>query len=209
MKRILLSGVLILLFAQVLFAQEKIEAPAWNVGDKWVFTQGMKMEVLEVVGNGYVVEFPSQTLVFDKSTLNKVSTAQGKRREPYRGDQKRLLAFPLTIGKTWKDTYSETLKWEDTHMGRYTGPSLGDETQIFENYKVLGWEEVEVRAGKFKVVKVEYKKGWSFPGTGMAEGKAWYWYSPEVKYVIQYQYDKNPMWSRFTNWELISFESIK
>jgi len=119
------------------------------------------------------------------------------------------LDFPLTIGKTWKDTYSEALKWEDTHMSRYTGPSLGDETQIFENYKVLGWEEVEVRAGRFKAVKVEYKKGWSSPGTGMVEGKAWYWYSPEVKYVVKYQYDKSPMWSRFSNLELISFELMK
>ena len=104
--------------------------------------------------------------------------------------------------------------FRNIEMGRHpdeqiAGPSLGDETQIFENYKVLGWEEVEVRAGKFKAVKIEYKKCWSFPGTGMVEGKAWYWYSPEVKYVIKYQYDKSPMWSRFTNWELISFELMK
>jgi len=209
MKRILLSGVLILLCAQMVFAQEKIEAPAWNVGDKWVFTQGMKMEVLEADENGYVVEFPNQTLLFGKSTPNKVFTVQGKRKEPYRGNQRRLLDFPLTIGKTWKDTYSEALKWEDTYTSRIGGSSLGDETQIFENYRVLGWEEVELRAGKFKAVKIEYRKGWSSPGTGMVEGKAWYWYSPEVKCVIKYQYDKSPMWGKFTNWELISFELMK
>ena len=208
MKRILLSGVLILVCAQIVFAQDKIEAPAWNVGDKWIFTQGMKMEVLEADESGYVVEFPNRTLLFGRSTPNKVFTVQGKKKEPYRGSQKRLLDFPLTIGKTWKDTYSQALKWED-NPGRYTGSSLGDETQIFETYKVLGWEEVEVRAGKFKAVKIEYKKSWSSPGTGMVEGKASYWYSPEVKCVIKYQYDKSPMWSKFTNWELISFDLIK
>jgi len=208
MKRIILSGGLILLCVQMAFAQEKIEPPAWNVGDKWVYTQGMKIEVLETDGNGYVVEFPNQTIVFEKSTLNKVFSVQGKKRDPYKGNQRRLLDFPLTIGKTWKDTYSQALKWED-NPGRYTGSSLGDETQIFETYKVLGWEEVEVRAGKFKAVKIEYKKSWSSPGTGMVEGKASYWYSPEVKCVIKYQYDKSPMWSKFTNWELISFDLIK
>jgi hypothetical protein len=206
MKRIPASVLLALFCGQIAFAQEKIEAPVWNVGDKWVFTQGMKMEVLEADESGYVVEFPNQIIVFEKSTLNKVFTVQGKKREPYRGNQRRVLNFPLTIGKTWKNTYSETLKWEDTHESRSTGPALGDETQIFENYKVLGWEEVELRAGRFKAVKIEYRKGWSSPVTGIIEGKAWYWYSPEVKYVIKYQYDKSPMWSRFSNWELKSLE---
>ena len=30
---------------------------------------------------------------------------------------------------------------------------MGDETQIFENYRVLGWEHVDVRAGLFKAMK--------------------------------------------------------
>ena len=203
------AGALILLCVQMAFGQDKIEAPIWNVGDKWAFSQGVKVEVIETDDNGYVVGFPDQTILFDKSTLNKVFTFEGKKREKYRGNQKRFLNFPLTIGKSWKDTYSEVLKWEDTYTSRTISSSGGEETQIFENYKVLGWEEVEVRAGKFKAVKMEYKKGWMTPTTGMVEGKAWYWYSPEVKYVIKYQYDKSPMWTKFSNCQLVSFQSMK
>ena len=63
-----------------------------------------------------------------------------------------------------------------------------------ETFRVLGWEEVEVRAGKFKAIKLEYKietswrgnMGW-IPG---GESKAWYWYSPEVKNFVKCQYEK-------------------
>ena len=47
MRKVLFSGSLVLVFTQVLFAQEKIEAPAWNMGDKWVFSQGMTVEVID------------------------------------------------------------------------------------------------------------------------------------------------------------------
>ena len=36
---------------------------------------------------------------------------------------------------------------------------MGDETQIFENYRVLGWEHVDVRAGRFKAIKNRIQKG--------------------------------------------------
>jgi hypothetical protein len=209
MKRTIFTGALIFLCAQMVFGQEKIETPIWNVGDKWTFTQGMKMEVLETDENSYIIDFSNQTMVFGKSNLNKLFILQGKKREPYRGNQKRFLDFPLVIGKSWKDHYSETLKWEDTYTGRTTGSALGNETQIFENYKVFGWEDVEVRPGKFKAIKIEYRKGWTSPETGIVEGKAWYWYSPEVKNVIRYQYDKSPMWAKFSNWELVSYYLMK
>ena len=209
MKRMVFTGTLMLFCAQMVFGQEMIETPVWNVGDKWAFTQGMKAEVLGKDESSYIVEFPNQTLVFGKSNLNKLFSLQGKKREPYRGNQKRFFNFPLVIGKSWKDSYFETLRWEDTYTSIRTGSRLGDETQIAENYSVLGWEDVEVRPGKFKAIKVEYRKSWTTPDTGMVEGKAWYWYSPEVKYVLRYQYDKNSMWSKFSNWELVSFDLMK
>ena len=46
MKKIVLLLGIFLLFPSITWAQEKVEAPVWNVGDKWVFTQGN----IEVVG---------------------------------------------------------------------------------------------------------------------------------------------------------------
>ncbi len=208
MKKILFSGCLVLLVAHMVWAQEKIEAPVWNVGDKWVFTIGRKMEVIRTDENGYVVELANQAVILEKSTLNRIFTLRGKKREVYKESQRRLFDFPLTIGKSWKDRYIAQLGAEDISLN--TGKSVvftlgGDETIVFENYKVFGWEEVEVEAGKFKAIKMEYKREWDSSPGGMREGKAWYWYSPEVKNMVKVQYEKNQMWSKENDWELISF----
>ena len=87
-----------------------------------------------------------------------------------------------------------------------------------ETFRVLGWEEVEVRAGKFKAIKLEYKiepsvrsmVGWVSRG----ESKAWYWYSPEVKNFVKCQYGKGYIdgideKGARGNWELVSYELKK
>ena len=58
MKRILLLGTLIVFIPAILFAQEKVEAPVWNVGDKWVFTQG-SIEIIDADQKSYTMKFPS------------------------------------------------------------------------------------------------------------------------------------------------------
>ena len=83
-----------------------------------------------------------------------------------------------------------------------------------ENYKVLGWEDAEVRAGKFKALRLEYKRiitgasGWGAMGQ---EIKNLYWYSPDVKYFVKCEYDKGWMKGEkeIFNWELISFQLKK
>ena len=205
MKKICFSGLLILLFAQMVCAQEKIEAPIWNVGDKWILSQGMAIEVINKDENSYKIKFQNEMVLLEKSTLNMIYPSQGKKRQTYRGAQRRLFNFPMVIGKSWKDKYSAQLKWEDEYTSRSGGYSIVDETQIYESYRVLGWEDVEVQAGKFKAIKIEYKRDWSSPNGGMREGKAWYWYSPEVKNLVKFQYDKSQIWSRNSNWELVSF----
>ena len=66
MKKMILSGWLILLFAQIVCAQEKIEAPIWNVGDKWVFTQGITIGVINKDEDNYKVKFQNETLLLEK-----------------------------------------------------------------------------------------------------------------------------------------------
>ena len=61
MKKIaFLVGCLILFVAPTVFAQEKVEAPVWNVGDKWVFTQG-NIEVVGIDQNSYTLNFSKDT----------------------------------------------------------------------------------------------------------------------------------------------------
>ncbi|MDI7262149.1 MAG: hypothetical protein QME90_19820, partial [Thermodesulfobacteriota bacterium] len=57
MKKILILSCLILYFATMVYAQDKIEAPVWNVGDKWIFTSGDTMMVMNADENSYTVKF--------------------------------------------------------------------------------------------------------------------------------------------------------
>ena len=85
-----------------------------------------------------------------------------------------------------------------------------------ETYKISGWEDVAVHAGKFKVLRLEYKRvvtgvsGWGVMRVG-EEIINQYWYSPDVKYFVKCQYDKDFMQGNkeIFNWELVSFQSKK
>jgi hypothetical protein len=83
-----------------------------------------------------------------------------------------------------------------------------------EIHKVSGWEDIVVQAGKFKALRLEYKRvttgasGWGAIGREMTNR---YWYSPEVKYFVKCQYDKDWMKEdkEIFNWELTSFQPKK
>ena len=213
MKRILLLGTLIVFIPAILFAQEKVEAPVWNVGDKWVFTQG-SIEIIDADQNSYTMKFPSDRttawnlesggfdkIIFEKATLNRIYALKANKREKYTGFRRTHLNFPFNPGKKWKDTFS-------------TKPVFGYHIEdrvieYTETYAVLGWEEVEVRAGKFKAIKLECEHVITGPpgyiGIGIGRGTVWYWYSPAGKYFVKGQYDVQLRAFDLKDWELTSF----
>ena len=213
MKKMIFLGCLLLLFSTIVYAQEKIESPAWNVGDKWVFNREGPMEIVGIDKNGYVVKFSggiflkslTGSAIFDKSTLNILYLLKDNKPREYTGARRRIFDFPLTIGKRWKDSYSR----------RVAGVTI----DFSENFLVLGWEDVEVRAGKFKTIKLEYKLEVTMPpgvariGSEVAgpRGKVWYWYSPEVKNLVKCQHEKgyregSDQLGEREDWELMSFQ---
>jgi hypothetical protein len=214
MRRIILLGCFILFSSAMAFAQEKIGAPVWNVGDKWVFYKEGPMEVVGIDKNGYIVEFSggiflkslTGTAIFDKSTLNILYFLKDNKPRKYKGARRRIFNFPQTIGKQWEDSYS-----------RKPGGWIID---FSENFLVMGWEGVEVRAGKFKTIKLEYKLEITGPlGSFWVPvigpiGRVWYWYSPEVKNFVRCQHEKgyregpDELGER-EDWELISFQLKK
>jgi len=220
MKKIIFLGWLVVFLPAMLFAQEKIEAPVWNVGDKWVFDREGPIEVIGCDAQWYSVRFSggifpkdaSGIAVFERSTLNVKYMLEKDQRKEYRGFRKKILNFPLTLGKQWKDLYQRD---ELAASGMVAMISV----EYRETFRVLGWAEVEVRAGKFKAIKLEYKIEPSVRGTlgwmPRDESKAWYWYSPEVKNFVKCQYEKG--YSEAVreekgargNWELVSYELKK
>ena len=211
MEKMIILGWLIVFIPVMVFAQEKVEAPVWNVGDKWVFTQG-NIEVIGADKKSYALNFSKDTcilenlgfeiIIFEKSTLNRIFILKGDLREKYTLGRRRILNFPLNPGKQWQDTYTGKVLTGE-YAGRWTN-------QYSESFAVLGWEDVEVRAGKFKAIKLEYKIKVTTP-VAMAHGReGWirYWYSPDAKYFVKCQYDKG-FYAGEKDWELTSFEVKK
>jgi hypothetical protein len=200
MRKIIVLLWIFLLFPSIIWAQEKVDAPVWNVGDRWVFTQG-NIEVVSSDQNSYTLKFSkdtcvienkrSQTIILDKSTLNRIYIVMGDKRENYLVDLRRILNFPLNLGK----------EWNDSHLGH----ALKGQNDFTETFKIIGWENVKVQAGDFKSFKLEYTYEIRSGANLGLSGKAIYWYAPEVKYFVKCQYDKS-FWRGVDDWELVSFK---
>ena len=116
MKKMVFLGWLFLLFAPTVCAQEKVEAPVWNVGDKWEFSDRGTIEVLKVEKDGYVVRFSEsicimesqgyQSIIFDKITFQRIYSSQEDKRKKYAMGLNRILNFPYSLGKQWTDGYA-------------------------------------------------------------------------------------------------------
>jgi hypothetical protein len=204
MKKMVYLGCLFMFLPAMVFAQEKIEAPVWNVGDKWVFDREGPIEVIGCDAQWYSVRFSggifpkdaSGIAIFERSTLNVKYLLEKDKRKDYRGFRKKILNFPLTPGKQWKGLF------ERNELGPIGG--IG-RAEYQETFRSLGWEEVEVRAGKFRAIKLEYKFVRSFGIGSGGENKAWYWYSPEIKNLVKCQHEKgySEGYDERGGWELV------
>jgi len=200
MKRMILLSFLVLSFPFIAYGQGKVEAPVWNVGDSWNLSDDVIITVVNADQEGYTVKYITPrwqaSNIFEKGSLNRLYYLDKDQRTKYEGRNKRLFNFPLEMGKTWKDQYTAK-----------SAPSASQEVTYLETFAVLGWEEVATQAGKFKALKLEYKQETvGQTGGRPKEGKAWYWYSPDAKYMVKCQYEKNDYWDRVNDWELTSFK---
>jgi hypothetical protein len=99
--------------------------------------------------------------------------------------------FPLNIGKKWKRRFS----------GR---PSFATRDYDFLiEYKVVSYESIKVVAGTFKAFKIEITH--TNYDARMASGKAYIWYSPEIKAVSKVTFETVTYWRGAPDYELIWF----
>jgi hypothetical protein len=203
MRKMILLSFLVLLIPAIVCGQNKIDAPAWNIGDKWNLTGDVTVSVVNADESSYVVKYLTSggesVLICEKPSLNRIYSMDKNRRIKYEGRNRRLFNFPLDIGKSWKDKFV------------VKPAALADQEKTYlETFTVLGWEDVEVQAGKIKALKLEYKQEMVEQPTGRPkEGKVWYWYSPDVKYMVKCQYEKTDYWDALYDWELTSFQLKK
>jgi len=79
--------------------------------------------------------------------------------------------FPLKIGDTYQTSFEIAFPQRGPHRFRreYT-------------IKVVGWEEVEVAAGKFRALKLEAEGSWQrLDARGSGQLRSAFWYVPEAK----------------------------
>ena len=211
MRKMIFFLWVLFLSPSIAWAQEKVNAPVWNVGDKWIFTQG-NIEVIGADKKSYALNYSKdtclaenlgfETIIFGKSTLNRIYYIKGDKREKYAGGIRKILNFPFNPGKQWQDSfYGKPL----------TGFLAGRVNQDYsESFNILGWEDVQVSAGNFKALRLEYKVKNTNPGSmGYgSEGGIRYWYFPGAKYFIKCQYDKD-YFAGEKDWELTSISLKK
>jgi len=202
MKKSILLIFLVAFIPAILFCQDKVNAPTWNIGDKWNLGQDVIITVASADDSSYSLKYSiggrDSIIVYEKPSLNRLYYMARDKRIKYEGRNKKLFNFPMEVGKSWQDKY-------------VVKPSaLGaQETTYIETFTPLGWEETTVAAGKFKAVKLEYSQEKLGQAANQPKGKVWYWYSPDVKYMLKCQYEKSDYWEETSDWELNSFQIKK
>jgi len=203
MRKSILLVLLVAFIPAILCGQTKIDTPAWNAGDRWVLGDDVVITVASADQSSYSLTYTvagrDSTIVYEKPSLSRLYYMVRDKRINYEGRNKRLFNFPMEIGKSWTDKFIE----KPTSLG-------AQETTYIETFTPLGWEEITVAAGKFNAVKLEYKQEKiGQTGSQPKQGKVFYWYSPEVKYMLKCQFEKSDYWDEPSAWELTAFKLKK
>jgi hypothetical protein len=186
-------------------AQDKWEAPTWNIGERWKYRADNGMEwINEIIAEERDVYISKYVIPqgdrkgewvqhYKKGSMNVVKVLKDGQEEKEQRDRvKKAYDFPLHLGKKWDYSYSV-----------FTATRKFDALTAL---KVVRVEEVEVLAGKFKAIKVELTQ--SISGSTLRSGTAYFWYSPEVKAFIKLEFVPSDFWrtNEYNKYELVSYE---
>lgn len=170
----------------------RVEMPGIKIGDSWTYNRldgwtGLKqysyVTVVTSVNeqeirtqSGPTSNHATSSTTYDKNFNHMVTE---------RGDEKNITdpfyphySFPLKVGKTWEQEMT------------FTRPSRKGVSWL--RGEVLGWEEVNVPAGKFKALKIEVGGAYRLLWQGRNDAGRiadTIWYAPEVKTVVKRNYE--------------------
>jgi hypothetical protein len=154
---------------------QKAERPALKAGDRWRF---------ETKINGAAVKWLDRVWVVTSVTPLEIDgTENGKPlqltpnlnniQSPSRTDtDRRLLVFPLEIGKRWR------------FSNEYTVASIDVPSRSDYRVGVAGYEKVHVAAGDFDAFKLLAKGRWKAGGLS-GQTTLTYWYAPAARAIVK------------------------
>ena len=159
-------------------ADTAVGPPALKAGDNWVIKETIENAAAKTWAERrqtYTIErVGSANVLLGVKLENSPAPAEEHLIGPdwsilknFNGEQvttAKPLSFPLTVGKSW------TIEFTDpTPAGRVKS------THYRDTYTVIGWEDVEVPAGKFHALKIEDNGTWKAelaPAAGVASQAA-------------------------------------
>jgi hypothetical protein len=168
------------------WGQEKVEAPIWNVGDKWTYKRAdgvtFTNEIVDVKEELFILKASGirDLYGYDKRTMNvKFIIEESGKQVKSISTIRNLFNFPIFVGKKWTDTTTEI-------------PARGQrEVTYVSDFKTEGIEEITTPAGTFKAYKIHYKQ---MNMGAMNNGWARFWYSPDAKTWIKRELEKSSFW---------------
>jgi len=206
MKKIaILIAVFVLMAGGFTSAQEKMDAPIWNVGDKWIYktAEGKKFsnEVVKVDDESFVVRMGGSPYlqVFDKKTMNITKWIDSSGTEAP-ASPLNVYDFPVFVGKTWGGRI---------HASGATRQAGGGPWEY--SFKVEAMEEINTAAGSFKAYRLYCKHSNLAPRASSPGGWMKFWYSPEAKTWVKREIEKSRYFlgSQHTDTELVSYQLKK
>lgn len=156
------------------FAQS-VDAPSIKAGDSWTYRTTVekgpsgwsqtRSEVTVSHVTSSSIYYSSKQSGSTQAATEVFAGADWSRSRDVNGKEtvvNKPLSFPLTAGKTWEVQYTEQ---HPNKAHRFE--------QLNTKYTVVGFETVEVPAGKFKAIKVEAEGRWNAeiePGQSVVQG---------------------------------------
>jgi len=191
MKRVIFLAWLCFFLVPTAWAQEKCEAPVWNVGDKWTYKlvtgDTLTHEVIEIKQESYILKMEGgdgpNLIGYDKSNMNvRFLIEEGGRQVESDNPLRKLFDFPISVGKKWSDATSSYVP---------LGPNKRGKALFEQAFKVVGFEEIAISAGKLKAYKIHFAQTHQ-----ASRNSGWirFWYSPEAKNWIKREVEKGPFW---------------
>jgi hypothetical protein len=202
-----MRNALALLLAVPLWCAAQTDAPVprpeVKAGDTWVYRR-IELETGKPAGR------PTSRVAFANDKVIQVVVMRGKQGdevdETYTADWNAIalagggnftphtgtFRFPLVVGESWRADFENTV------------PRLGAfQVKHERTVKVVGWEEVEVPAGKFRALKIEVTGSFQRLDRAVSgNAKTLIWYVPQVKRWVKWVYEDGTFRGRNNWWSL-------
>jgi hypothetical protein len=154
---------------------QKAERPVVKAGDRWRFETRINGATVKWLDREWVIT-AVKPLEIDGTENGKplqLTPNLNNIRSPSRTDSdRRLLNFPLEVGKRWR------------FSNEYTVTSIDVPSRSDYRVGVAGYEKVRVPAGEFDAFKLLAQGRWTAGGLS-GETTLTYWYAPAARAIVK------------------------